>query len=71
MSKDMTIDSLRDERAKETFLKDYAEARSSVTEQDVALAFRDALRAVAPSEPVEALEREMDIRLGLKGDEEG
>ncbi len=62
-----TINSLRDEHAQETFLNNFAAAHPRLTGDDIDLAFRDALRDVSPSEPVDALEKEMERRLGLEG----
>ena len=65
MSEQATINLLREEGEKQVFLRNYSEAHPDVTDEDIDLAFVDAMRDVTPSDSIAALERRMDERLGL------
>jgi hypothetical protein len=64
-----TIDSLRDDAAKISFINDYARQHPELARSDIDLALVDGLREVAPSESLEDLRAAMDKRLGVQGPE--
>ncbi|MCW1925835.1 hypothetical protein OKA05_24970 [Luteolibacter arcticus] len=65
-----TVGHLREELSQLAFLEDFGNARPHLTGPDIDLAFQEAIRVIAPSQRVEAMEREMERLLGIVSDEE-